>query len=151
MSLAAALLRDGKYYAADGAFRLAAEIRPGHALATLGRALALFAAGEHYRAGLQLRGALAVSAALAAIRVDVSAIVGDAAFERSLADLEARLARQGDGAEPMLVLAAAFARHNRGDVDRARPWAETLRRLAGDDEVLAAYAAALLGPHGPGD
>jgi len=150
MVAAAKLLKAGRYYDADAAFAPVDAARPDSALPALGRALAMFGAGEAYSAGLHLDRAMRIAPILRVVPVDVAAMLGRPAIDRALAPLEARVAAQKDTPESMLLLIAAFVRHNTGATGQAKLWARRLLRVAAKDALLAGYAEFVLTGKRPG-
>jgi len=98
MSAAQDHLKAGRYYRAADSFTLAAVYQPGNPVVLVGRAHALFAAGEYMSSALFLARALAIHPDYAQAQVDLAVMLGgaDKLAERT-ADIEQWLARSGSG------------------------------------------------------
>ena len=150
MKRARAYMRDGKFYKAAGQYELASAANQRNPLARMGLCVAHFCAGEPLTASVHLRRSFAMFPALMATGVDVNAMIGPTVLRHRLATLVKRVARQpaenkrAEDDKRMLTLLLTFMHKNAGNADEAKLAAESLKRIAKGDKVLAAYAAFVL-------
>ena len=110
---AAGYLRQGKYYQASDAFEMASVYMPGHPAADVGRALALFGAGEYVSSSLFLSRALASKPGYARTEIDLVVALGNRdKLEARVSDLERWLGRSEEG-ELEYLLAYIYFRTGR--------------------------------------
>ena len=150
MTKAEQLLRAGKYYPAAEEYQYAMIIKPGNPLPDIGTALAVFAAGEPRTAGLNLHKALEVFPPIMETRFSVPEIIGQAAFNRQLQQVDAFLG-QGAETDPMIALTATFMHYNAGQIVEARGCARQLQSAPQSDKIYAAYATYVLTGKRPGE
>jgi tetratricopeptide (TPR) repeat protein len=138
-----AMLRDAKYYDAAAEYQAAVELNPTNPLPRLGLSVALFAAGEHNRAGFQLRKAMTLFPPIMETRLDIASLMQDKQLRGQLAEARDRL-KEAKDPQPLLVLSLAYMYRTLGEDQVARELAQTLAQVAGDDAVAWAYSQYLL-------
>ncbi len=139
-------LTQGRYYEAEGHYAIARVYNPQNPLAAMGRALAMFAAGEQlsaaYNAGLALR--LMPKLSDTTVCVDVTRLLGQRVVGIRIDELERRLTQQEDQADPSLVFLAAFIRSCMDQHTKAMEHARFLKTLEGAEPIHRIYADHLL-------
>jgi len=144
MAAARGKLRGGQYYRAAAHYERAAVIGALNPLPRIGAGLSLFCAGEPLRAAGQIRRAVQDFPPIMETQLDVRGIVGGDVFGRRIERLDRRLAGTPGDNQGELTFLAAFLHFNAGDGFPARIYAGKLKRLAGDDTFLRAYAEYVL-------
>jgi hypothetical protein len=150
MAQAEGLLKAAKYYRSAVAYDKAIVLRPQNPLAHLGLAIGLLGAGEPLRAGYQLRRAMQLFPPLMEAGLDLREMLSEKTLRDRLDLIHARLAEPTQAPEPLLVFLLAYVHQNTGERSEAGADAERLRKLAGDDKLLAAYAEYVLTGRRPG-
>jgi len=140
MARARGLLRDGKYYAAGREYNYATILNPGNPLTQIGQSLAYVGAGEMLTAAFHLRRAFQIFPPIMKTRVVVREIVGSRMFERRLKAIDRHLSEKQLRGKKQMLLLATFLHHAADHKAEAQKAAEALKKAAGDDKLLAAYA-----------
>jgi len=150
MKSAEANLSNRAYYRAAADFHYASLIDNRNPLAPLGRAVALFGAGEPLSAAFHLRRALEIFPPLMETKVALVDQIHKDELQREMARLDKRLERKGIDNEAQLLLLATFVKHNTDRGGAAREYAARLRRFSEDDPLGRAYADYILTGERPG-
>lgn len=144
MSRAQGLLKSGKYYEAAKEFEMAAIINRSNPMARLGVSLSMFAAGEPFTAGTNLRHAMLLLPPLMETRLDVASIMNIEDYKQTLRELDRRIKDDGGEADALLLFVQAYLHNNLGETEMARQAARMLAEAAPGDKLFQAYANYIL-------
>ncbi len=133
-------MRQGRFYRAVDAYKMALLYEPRNALACAGRSHALFAAGEYMSSALFLTRALSAFPEYAQHKVDLVALIGTETLETRIADIKDRL-NLIDTAELRLVLGYVYFRM--GDMSAAKFMLDAAAPALGDNPALKAIRDAM--------
>ncbi|HEX42938.1 MAG TPA: tetratricopeptide repeat protein [Phycisphaerales bacterium] len=133
-------MRQGRFYRAVDAYKIALLYEPRNALACAGRGHALFAAGEYMSSALFLTRALSAFPEYAQHKVDLVALIGTETLETRIADIKDRL-NLIDTAELRLVLGYVYFRM--GDISAAQSMLAAAAPALGDNPALKAIRDAM--------
>ncbi len=137
----AAYMRQGRYYRAASAFELASVYMPDSPAANVGRALALFGAGEYMSSSLFLSRALKSRPAYARTKIDLAvALGGRDAVDKRVADMEQWLKQSKKGELEYLL---AYVHYQLGRLDEARIAARTAAAEMEDKKAVVPLQAAI--------
>ena len=143
-------LRTKDYYGAADLYETASLVSRRNPLPRVGMGLALLGAGEPLSAAYQIRRALKLFPPIMETRIDMAAMMDTAVVRTRLRALQGRLDKGSESDRALLHFLATFLHHNYGQGDEAKTHAEKLQSLAGDDELLKAYAKFVLTGERPG-
>jgi hypothetical protein len=143
-------LSEGRFYDAEGYYRAARALRLSNPLPMVGMALARLGANELLTAAFHHQRALNLFPPLMETRPDVVELLGEKVARKRAKSLDELIESRGKKAEASLLALAATVHSSLGNEETAAGYARRLKAAAGEEKVLKAYAAILLGEQKPG-
>ncbi len=143
-------LRAGKFYTAAGRYEQAMSLDPGNPLARIGYCLALFSAGESFSAARSLHAAMSTFPPMMETHVRLSEMLDAKTLSSRLGELDKRLSAPDGKNNVLLRMLAVFVTENSNRYRQAEAHAKVLKKIAGSDKLLAAYASYIITGFRPG-
>lgn len=143
MTRAQELLKHGRYYDASKQFEFAIIANGDNPMARLGAGLAIFAAGEPYSAGIQIRQAMQMFPPLMETRVDYKSMMSIDDFNKSLEILARRIEKE-TAPDSLLLFLGAYMNQSAGQTAAARKYAQMLKDGGTTDRLFLGYAGYVL-------
>ncbi len=144
------LLKKGEYYKAVDGYQTLTRIDHSNPLVYVGLAQSQLAAGELLNAAINFRSAMRILPPIMETRVNLVGMLGEDVFKQRLATVMDRM-KGNDNPSLMLAFLATYLNANSGDEEQARKMAAVLKKVAGDDKLLQAYATFELTGKRPGE
>jgi tetratricopeptide (TPR) repeat protein len=149
MRVAEKLLSQGRYYEAAGEYRAAIALNRTNPLPWVGAGIALFGADDMLSAAAGVYEGLRRFPPAMETRFDIEGLLGQPMAQKRIGQLEERIERAGNQADPSLVFLAAFVRQCMGRNDLAVAHVRKLLAYDSQDPLYQAYAHYLLAGHSP--